>query len=176
MLGSASSWTSQIWYLEGTCRMINQPEPSEAPDTVAHGRRIHELCSAISRSMAKKSQAKLGAVGLSAGAAGFIRAVGDREDMTLSDVAKVLRVETATLSALAVRLERDGLLVREPSLKDKRAMLLHLTPRARELGEQAEQITQAELAKLTDGMTDADRIRLVELLQGILKNLDGDPP
>jgi len=146
------------------------------PDTVAQGRRIHELCSAISRSMAKKSQAKLGAVGLSVGAAGFIRAVGDREDMTLSDVAKVLRVETATLSALAVRLERDGLLVREPSSKDKRAMLLHLTPRARELGEQAEQITQAELAKLTKDVADTDQKRLMELLQNVLKNLDDDPP
>jgi len=66
----------------------------------------------------------------------------------LSDVAKVLRVETATLSSLAVRLERDGLLVREPSPKDKRAMLLHLTPRARELGQQAEQITQARHNKV----------------------------
>lgn len=146
------------------------------PDTVAPGRRIHELCSAISRSMAKKSQAKLGAVGLSAGAAGFIRAVGDRADMTLSDVAKVLRVETATLSALAVRLERDGLLVREPSPKDKRAMLLHLTPRARELGQQAEQITQSELSKLTRDVPDTDQKRLVELLQSILKNLDDDLP
>lgn len=145
------------------------------PDTAAQGRRIHELCSAISRSMAKKSQAKLGSVGLSAGAAGFIRAVGDREDMTLSDVAKVLRVETATLSSLAVRLERDGLLVREPSPKDKRAMLLHLTPRARDLGRQAEQITQAELTKLTEGVAEADRVRLVELLQAILKNLDDTP-
>ncbi|MFG6664794.1 MarR family winged helix-turn-helix transcriptional regulator [Sulfitobacter sp. 916] len=146
------------------------------PDTVAPGRRIHELCSAISRAMVKKSQAKLGAVGLSAGAAGFIRAVGDRDDMTLSDVAKVLRVETATLSSLAVRLERDGLLVREPSPKDKRAMLLHLTPRARELGQQAEQITQSELSKLTKGVADTDQKRLVELLQNVLKNLDDDTP
>ena len=155
--------------------MIDQTELYGTLDTAAHGRRIHELCSAISRSMAKKSQAKLGAVGLSAGAAGFIRAVGDREDMTLSDVAKVLRVETATLSALAVRLERDGLLVREPSSKDKRAMLLHLTPRARELGEQAEQITQAELSKLTKDVADTDQKRLMELLQKVLKNLDDTP-
>ena len=156
--------------------MIDQIELHGTPDPVAHGRRIHELCSAISRSIAKKSQAKLGAVGLSAGAAGFIRAVGERDDMTLSDVAKVLRVETATLSALAVRLERDGLLVREPSPKDKRAMLLHLTPRARELGKQAEQITQSELSKLTKEVADTDQKRLVELLQGILKSLDDAPP
>ncbi|WP_243263898.1 MarR family winged helix-turn-helix transcriptional regulator [Sulfitobacter dubius] len=156
--------------------MMDQTELHVTLDTAAHGRRIYELCSAISRSMAKKSQAKLGAVGLSAGAAGFIRAVGESDDMTLSDVAKVLRVETATLSALAVRLERDGLLVREPSPKDKRAMLLHLTPRARELGEQAEKITQSELSKLTKDVADTDRKRMVELLQGILKNLDDNPP
>ena len=156
--------------------MMDQSEPRRTLDTVADGRRIHELCSAISRAVTKKSQAKLGAVGLSAGAASFMRAVGEREDMTLSDVAKVLRVETATLSSLAVRLERDGLLVREPSPKDKRAMLLHLTPRARELGEQAEHITKAVLSKLTEGVVDADRVQLLELLQRILKNLENDHP
>ncbi|NKX40284.1 MarR family transcriptional regulator [Rhodobacteraceae bacterium R_SAG2] len=156
--------------------MMDHTELHGTPDTAALGRRIHELCSAISRSMAKKSQAKLGAVGLSAGAASFIRVVGERDDMTLSDVAKVLRVETATLSSLAVRLERDGLLVREASSNDKRAMLLHLTPRARELGQQAEQITQAELSKLIEGVADADQVRLVELLQGVLKNLDDVSP
>lgn len=152
--------------------MINQLESYDAFDTAAYGRRIHELCSAISRSVMKKSQAKLAAVGLSTGAASFVRVVGERDDMTLSDVAKVLRVETATLSSLAVRLERDGLLVREASPKDKRAMLLHLTPRARELGQQAEQVTQAELTKLTEGVADADRVLLLKLLQGILKSLD----
>ncbi|WP_162804613.1 MarR family winged helix-turn-helix transcriptional regulator [Tritonibacter mobilis] len=120
----------------------------------------------------KRRQAKLGSIGLSAGTAGIIRAVGDREDLTLSDVARALRVETATLSSLAVRMERDGLLIRQPSPKDKRAMLLCLTPRARELGQQAELIANVELADVTYGLSEPEQIQLVKSLEHVLQNLD----
>lgn len=142
------------------------------PERVRQGRRIYDLCSAISRTGMKRSQQKLAAIGLSTGAANFIRAVGDREDMTLSDAAKLLHVETPTLSSLAVRMERDGLLERVPSPHDKRALLLLLTPRARELGQHAETITQIELADLTHGLSDAEQVQLVGLLDRILKNID----
>ena len=142
------------------------------PERVRQGRKIHDLCSAISRAGMKRSQAKLAIVGLSTGAANFIRAIGDKEDMTLSDVAKILRVETATLSTLAVRMERDGLLEREAAPHDKRAMILRLTPRARELGKQAEQITRIELTDLTHGISEAEQAQLAGLLGRVLQNID----
>jgi DNA-binding MarR family transcriptional regulator len=120
----------------------------------------------------KRGQQKLATIGLSVGAASFIRAIGDHDDMTLSDVAKLLRVETPTLSSLAVRMERDGLLERVPSPHDKRALLLRLTPRARELGQHAETITQIELADLTHGLSDPEQAQLVSLLDRILQNID----
>ncbi|WP_417277504.1 MarR family winged helix-turn-helix transcriptional regulator [Celeribacter sp.] len=149
---------------------------TEAPEfnqvRVQRGRDIYDLCSAISKESMKRRQAKLGSIGLTAGMAGFIRVVGDREDLTLSDVAKALRVETATLSSLAVRMERDGLLIRQPSPKDKRAMLLRLTPRARELGQQAEQIANVEMADVTYGLSEIEQKQLVKSLEQVLQNLD----
>lgn len=153
--------------------MTSNPEaPKFDQDRVQRGRDIHDLCSAISKESMKRRQAKLGSIGLSAGTAGIIRAVGDREDLTLSDVARALRVETATLSSLAVRMERDGLLIRQPSPKDKRAMLLCLTPRARELGQQAELIANVELADVTYGLSEPEQIQLVKSLEHVLQNLD----
>lgn len=142
------------------------------PERVRQGRRIHDLCSAISKVSMKRSQTKLAAIGLSAGAASFIHAVGDRDNMTLSEVAKTLCVETPTLSSLAVRMERDGLLQREPAQHDKRAMILKLTPRARELGQKAEQIMSIELTDLTHGLSEAEQDQLVGLLDRILKNIN----
>ena len=153
--------------------MPSDPEiPKFDQDRVQRGRDIYDLCSAISKEIMKRRQVKLGLIGLSAGTAGFIRVVGDREDLTLSDVARALRVETATLSSLAVRMERDGLLIRQPSPKDKRAMLLCLTPRARELGQQAELIANMDLADVTYGLSDSEQSQLVRSLQHVLQNFD----
>ena len=153
--------------------MPSDPEvPKFDQDRVQRGRDIYDLCSAISKEIMKRRQVKLGSIGLSAGTAGFIRVVGDREDLTLSDVVRALRVETATLSSLAVRMERDGLLIRQPSPKDKRAMLLCLTPRARELGQQAELIANMDLADVTYGLSDSEQSQLVRSLQHVLQNFD----
>ena len=150
----------------------NTEAPKFNQARVQRGRDIYNLCSAISKESMKRKQAKLGTIGLSAGMAGFILVVGDREDLTLSDVAKALRVETATLSSLAVRMERDGLLIRQPSQKDKRAMLLCLTPRARELSQQADMIVSVELADVTYGLSELEQIQLIKSLEQVLQNFD----
>lgn len=142
------------------------------PDQVRHGRRIHELCGAVSRTSKKRAQAKLQKLGLSPGAYNLIRVVGDSDDMTLSAVSKVLRVETATLSSLAVRMERDGWLRREPSPDDKRAMLLKLTPHAIQIGKQADQIMALEMAALTHRLATGEQAQLIEMLERVMGNLD----
>jgi DNA-binding MarR family transcriptional regulator len=151
--------------------MNSNDEQATEPNRVHHGRRIHELCGGIARLTAKKHQSKLMGLGLSTGSYSLIRAVGSRDDMTLSDVSKVLSVETATLSSLAVRMERDGLLQREPSPHDKRAMFLKLTERAIELRVQADQVIALEMADVTHRLSDAEQLQLVGLLQRVIGNI-----
>jgi DNA-binding MarR family transcriptional regulator len=45
-----------------------------------------------------------------------------------TDLAVTLQVSQAALSARLLRLEREGLLVRSPATRDRRASVLHLTP------------------------------------------------
>lgn len=146
-------------------------QPVSEPDRVHHGRRIQELCGGIARLISKQHQSKLVGMGLSTGSYSLIRAVGSREDMTLSDVSKVLNVETATLSSLAVRMERDGLLEREPSPHDKRAMFLKLTDRAIDLRRQADQVIALEMADVTHRLSDAEQVQLIALLERVMGNI-----
>ncbi len=152
-------------------QMNSTDEPATEPARVHHGRRIHELCGGIARLTAKQHQSKLVGLGLSTGSYSLIRAVGSREDMTLSDVSKVLNVETATLSSLAVRMERDGLLEREPSPHDKRAMFLKLTARALELRRHADQLISLEMADMTHRLSDGEQIQLIALLERVMGNI-----
>ena len=49
------------------------------------------------------------------------------------ELAKIMRVERATITSLVDGLERDGLAIRKPDPEDRRSIKIHLTPRGREV-------------------------------------------
>lgn len=148
-------------------------EQSE-PQRIQQGRRIRELCSAITREAMRRAQSELGNIGLSVGAYNFLRALGDRDDMTLADIRKILRIESATASPLLVRMERDGLIEKAPSPTDKRASILKATERAKRLREQADRNMSIEAVDVTHGISTEEQGHLIALLDRVLTNLDGN--
>ena len=150
-----------------------KPDTAE-PLRVRNGRRIHDLCSTVAREAMKRAQAKLADIGLSPGSYNLLRALGDRNDMTIADIRKALRVESATVSTLVVRMERDGLVQKEPSPFDKRASILKATPHATDLLRRADQIMAVEASDMTHRLTEGDQVHLISLLERVLDNLAPD--
>lgn len=141
------------------------------PVRVLNGRRIHDLCSTVTREAMRRAHATLGGLGLSPGAYNLLRALGDKHDMTIADLRKVLRVESATISTLVVRMERDGLVQKEPSPHDKRASLLKATPHATTIMRRADQLMAVEASDMTHRLTEGEQLQLIALLERVLKNL-----
>lgn len=141
------------------------------PVRVRNGRRIHDLSAGVTREAMKRSSAKLADLGLSPGAYNLLRVLGDSDDMTIADVRKALRVESATVSTLVVRMERDGLIHKEPSPHDKRASVLKATPHATTLLHSAGQIMAVEASDMTYRMTEGEQAQLIGLLERVLANL-----
>jgi DNA-binding MarR family transcriptional regulator len=81
-------------------------------------------------------------------------------------------VETASLTNLAVRLERDGFLERVRSTKDKRTQFLRLTEAAENVLGQADRIMDIEVVDMTHRMTDVELTTLNGYLQRVLKNIE----
>lgn len=75
----------------------------------------------------------------------------------LSDLASALRVDNSTLSPQAHRLEREGLIVRQPDPRDGRAALLRVAPAGRKLLTRLHNARRALFAELLVGWSDADR-------------------
>lgn len=138
---------------------------------VRNGRRMHELCSTITREAMRRAHARLGGLGLSPGAYNLLRLLGSRTDMTIADLRKALNVESATVSTLVVRMERDGLIMKAPSPTDRRAWLLLATPHAIGLMERADQIMVLEASDITHRLSDGDQLHLISLLERVLENL-----
>lgn len=147
-------------------------EQSE-PQRIQQGRRIHELCIAITREANRRAQVQLGNIGLSVGAYSFLCALGERDNMTLADVRKILRIENATASGYLQRMERDGLIEKSPSPTDKRASILKATERAKRLRHQADQNMLIEAVDITHGISTEEQGHLIKLLDHVLANMNG---
>jgi DNA-binding MarR family transcriptional regulator len=87
-------------------------------------------------------------------------------------LAEQAHVEQPTMAALLTRMERDGLISREPHPSDKRASQISLSAKAKtrlpsakaRLGEVAEQATA--------GFTERERATFIALLRRVVNNLD----
>ena len=97
-----------------------------------------------------------------------------REDgLTQRELVDRLDVEQATLANTLVRMERDGLVRREPHPTDGRAQSIRLTPRARRLEGPATQAANAVNGRLLAGLDPEDRRRLVETMRTVIATATG---
>lgn len=141
------------------------------PVRVRNGRRIHELCSLVTRETMKRDQAALSEVGLTRGGYNLLKVLRENDSLTIADIRRKLRVESATISTLVLRMERDGLVQKAPSPKDKRAFLLTPTEHAKTLLERADQFMAVEASDMTHRLNDGEQVQLIMLLERILENL-----
>lgn len=87
-------------------------------------------------------------------------------------LAEIAHVEQPTMAALLARMERDGLITREPLPNDKRSSQVSLSAKAKaSLPMAKEQLGDvAELA--TTGLSESERATFVALLRRVVNNLD----
>lgn len=97
--------------------------------------------------------------------------LGRNEGIRQGELAELIEVEPITLSRMVDRLEAARALQRQADPADRRALRLYLTPRGRELVQSIRSITAAVSLEATDGLTDAERDQLAQLVDRIRANL-----
>lgn len=87
-------------------------------------------------------------------------------------LAEHARVEQPTMAALLTRMERDGLVEREPHPDDKRASQISLSKKARERLPQAMAQLVEVAEQATAGFSERERDTLMALLRRVVANLE----
>jgi DNA-binding MarR family transcriptional regulator len=101
-----------------------------------------------------------------------VAALEEKGALLQKQLAEVAHVEQPTMAALLGRMERDGLLVREPHPTDRRASQISLSAKAAARMPAAwEQLTVVAEQALA-GFTDHERAILLALLRRVVANLD----
>lgn len=88
----------------------------------------------------------------------------DQKEMTVSELGKLLFLDSGTLTPLLKRLEKEGLVIRERSSEDERRVMITLTPEGKKLKEKAYAVPKqildcsclgrAELMKIKNELND----------------------
>lgn len=93
------------------------------------------------------------------------------EGSTQTFLADILEIENATLARLLDRLEADGWIERRPSPTDRRAKHLYLTDKPAAIIDAMFRISARLQHDTLNGMSHAERERLIDSLLGIKRNL-----
>lgn len=109
---------------------------------------------------------RLGAVGLRVSDASVLLLVGERRNMTSSEIGKVLDIQRANMVPLLARLEAAGLITRQPIDRKSQAILLTAAGQVR-LGE-VQAITAQFEADLMARIPEAHRPHFLPALHALL--------
>lgn len=95
----------------------------------------------------------------------------EREGRTQADLVERLDVEQATLANTLARMQRDGLIRRTPHPEDRRAQLVWLTDRGRELERPAKAAAQGVNECALQNLSDKERERLLGAMREVIETL-----
>ena len=96
----------------------------------------------------------------------------EKDGLPVNDIAKKLILNTNTITPLLKRMEQQGLISRSRSDKDERKVLVQLTENGKRLQENASQIPEELVKRLSDGDIKLDDlVKLKESLNNIISFL-----
>ena len=87
---------------------------------------------------------------------------------TMNELARLLGLDKSSVTGLVDRAERRGLVMRVPSVTDRRAVLVSLTDDGRSLVSQAAVSFEADVSVLLDHLSPRDRATLSRLISRLL--------
>ncbi len=96
-----------------------------------------------------------------------------KDGLTISQISVQTSLANTTLTSMLDRMEQSGLIVRSPSPSDRRALLIHLTDKAKSLQQDYDRISQQMNELYYLGFTDAEILQFEGYLTRVLNNLQG---
>jgi MarR family transcriptional regulator for hemolysin len=132
--------------------------------------------SRISRGLTRVGDGRLRSVGLATAQLPVLSMLRNGERLSQAELAKRAKVEQPTMAQLLARMERDGLVHREPDPGDRRSSLVALTHVAHERLPAGRQVLREGNAEMTRGFSKDEVATLVGLLRRVLANVDAMQP
>ena len=114
-------------------------------------------------------------LGLTPALFGLLNVIGAREGAIQQELGSVMGIDRSTMVSLIDQLESAGLAKRRPSVTDRRAREIVITPKGRRLLERGRRLISETEDEVLAGLTAAERGELVKLLRRALDAAPNQP-
>jgi MarR family transcriptional regulator for hemolysin len=128
--------------------------------------------SRIARGMARIGDMRLRELGFATAQLPVLTALKDGAKLSQTELARWGKVEQPTMAQLLARMERDGIVRREPDPADRRSSLISLTERARANLPAGRKILIQGNQDITRGLSQDEVQTLLSLLERVLANIE----
>jgi DNA-binding MarR family transcriptional regulator len=129
-----------------------------------------------SRALIRRHEARLRPLGFGMSHLPILFALEEREPLSQKELAEAARVEQPSMAELLARMERDGVVQREPNPEDKRGSLTSLTRAARARLPEAKAALWRGEDEATAELNEREKATLIKLLQKVVRNLETADP
>ncbi|WP_105483816.1 MarR family winged helix-turn-helix transcriptional regulator [Abditibacterium utsteinense] len=130
------------------------------------------LISRAARLSARIGDSQLEKLGVTTGQLPVLALLKDGSSLSQKDLADLVRVEQPTMALTLTRMERDGLITRQPNPDDKRSSLITITTTALSKMPEIFDILRQGADETLANFSDAEKEMLTELLKRYLGNLE----
>ena len=127
----------------------------------------------LNRLYDRRMQEALGDLGVAPGQFAPLVMLFEQDGLTQAELCRRINVEQPTMANTLQRMERDGLIKRKADTADKRRMLVHLTPRAREMQAKVMESARAVSNQTVKGLAASDQDDMFRLVARMVDNLKG---
>lgn len=128
-----------------------------------------------SRTLVRLQDERLRPLGFGMGHMPVLHALQDGGALSQKELAQRARVEQPTMAEMLGRMERDGVVEREPNPADKRGTLISLSRRARARWPKGKEALMQVEAEAMAGFSAKEKATLRALLQRVVENLERKP-
>lgn len=128
--------------------------------------------SRIARAFARIGDMRLRELGFATAQLPVLSALRDGSRLSQTELARWAKVEQPSMAQLLARMERDGIIRREPDPSDRRSSLIALTDEARAKLPAGRAILEAGNREAMQGLSDEEVATLISLLQRVLANAE----
>jgi MarR family transcriptional regulator, organic hydroperoxide resistance regulator len=125
----------------------------------------------VCRAHRKAIESRLNAIGLYAGQEAILLCLLESNGLSQSDLTNRMGVDLSTMTKAVTRLERAGFVERRTDPDDGRVSRVYITTTGQRLESDIRQIWREIEDKLTEGLSDTERMILQRLLPHLLQNL-----
>lgn len=128
--------------------------------------------SRIARGLTRVGDARLRELGVATAQLPVLTALKDGAQLSQTELARWAKVEQPTMAQMLSRMERDGLIKRQPDPNDKRSSLISLTEKAHDALPAGRAVLRQGNVDMTKGLSTEEVATLVALLRRVLSNIE----